>query len=75
LSRGGLSLLSNVGHPELVARSPQDFVQIAVGLAHDRVRLARLRAELRPKMLASPLTDGPKFVRSIEDAYRGMWQA
>jgi predicted O-linked N-acetylglucosamine transferase (SPINDLY family) len=73
-SRVGVSLLSNVGHPEWIADSPEGYVRIAVELAGDLPRLAGLRATLRGRMQASPLTDAPGFARDIEAAYRTMWR-
>ncbi|MGD0465031.1 MAG: hypothetical protein ABSB74_21315, partial [Tepidisphaeraceae bacterium] len=73
-SRVGVSLLSNVGLPEFIARTPQQYVQIATGLAGDLPRLAELRRTLRPRMQASPLMDAPRFARNVEAAYRRMWE-
>jgi predicted O-linked N-acetylglucosamine transferase (SPINDLY family) len=75
VSRAGLSILSNVGLPELVARSEDDYVKFAIELANDLPRLSELRSSLRQRMLASPLTDARQFARDIEAAYRQMWQA
>jgi predicted O-linked N-acetylglucosamine transferase (SPINDLY family) len=74
VSRVGVSLLSHVGLPELVAESPADYVRLATELASDLPRLAALRRTLRPRMAASPLTDAPRFARAIEAAYREMWR-
>jgi protein O-GlcNAc transferase len=74
VSRGGLSLLSNIGLQELVAFSGEDYVRIAVALARDLPRLAALRAGLRARMRASPLMDAPRFARSVEAAFRKMWR-
>jgi len=74
VSRVGVSLLNNVGLPELVANTPADYVRIAVELAGDLPKLKQLRSTLRKQMQASPLMDGPAFARSVEDAYRQMWQ-
>jgi len=74
VSRAGLSQLSNLGLPELVAFSEDDYVDIATQLAHNLPRLAELRRTLRPRMEASPLMDAPRFARNIEAAYRTMWQ-
>jgi predicted O-linked N-acetylglucosamine transferase (SPINDLY family) len=73
-SRVGASLLSNVGVPELIACSSDDYVEIAVGLAHDRDRLDRYRRNLRAKMKDSPLTDAERFTVALEHSFRQMWQ-
>jgi predicted O-linked N-acetylglucosamine transferase (SPINDLY family) len=73
VSRGGLSILSNLGLAELVAADVGRYVEIASGLACDLSRLAHLRGTLRNRMLRSPLMDAPRFARNIETAYRQMW--
>jgi predicted O-linked N-acetylglucosamine transferase (SPINDLY family) len=73
--RMGLSLLENLGLPELVARDADSFLQIAVALASDLPRLQFLRNELRERMAASPVCDGAKAARALEVALRGMWRA
>lgn len=75
VSRGGLSILSNVGLPELVATSAEQYVQIAMDLATGLARLEHLRTSLRSMMRASPLMDAPHFARDVEAAYRQMWRA
>ena len=74
VGRGGVSILSNAGLPELIARTPEQYVDIAVGLAKDRARLVELRAGLRPRMQASPLMDGKQYAADVEAALRRMWQ-
>jgi protein O-GlcNAc transferase len=74
VARAGVSLLTTLGLPELIARSGEEYVQVAVGLATNLGKLAKLRAGLRERMLASPLTDGPGFAREMEGAYREMWK-
>ena len=74
VGRSGLSILSNVGLPELVAGDVESYVRIASELADDLTRLRKLRATLRERMQASPLMDAPRFARNIEAAYRWMWQ-
>jgi predicted O-linked N-acetylglucosamine transferase (SPINDLY family) len=73
-ARMGKAILENVGLHELVAASADDYVNIAVALANDHDRLKRLRANLRERMLESPLLDGPRMAKSLEAAFRGMWQ-
>jgi protein O-GlcNAc transferase len=72
--RHSTSHLSNVGLAELVTDSPLRYVETAVQLGNDRDRLVRLRSGLRGRMAASPLCDGPRFTRHLEEAYRRMWQ-
>jgi predicted O-linked N-acetylglucosamine transferase (SPINDLY family) len=74
VGRAGLSQLTNLGLPELIAGNPEQYVGIAAGLAGDLPRLAELRRTLRPRMQTSPLMDAPRFARNIEAAYRQMWQ-
>lgn len=73
-SRAGLSLLANLGLPELAAHSDADYAAIVVALARDLPRLAALRTGLRARMQASPLMDGARFARNMEAAYRLMWR-
>jgi protein O-GlcNAc transferase len=72
--RVGASLLTQIGMTDLVADSVDAYVETAVALAGDRVRLGRLRQSLRPWMAASPLCDAAGFARKIEHAYRTMWR-
>jgi len=67
--RAGWSLLSNLQLTELAAHSDDEFVQIAATLAADAPHLAELRRALRPRMAASPLTDGPRFAENVEVAF------
>ncbi len=74
-SLGGASLLNTVRLPELVAESAERYLEIARGLADDQSRLGELRAGLRERMRASPLTDVARFTRNLEEAYRAMWKS
>jgi len=73
-SRVGVSLLSNVGLPQLIAVDPQGYVRIVVNLANDLPRLVELRIGLRDRVAKSPLLDAPGFARDVEAAYREMWR-
>ncbi len=74
LGRAGLSQLTNLNLPELIAHTTTEFAQIAVDLARDLPRLAALRSTLRPRMLASPLMDAQRFAQDVESAYMDMWR-
>ena len=71
--RVGASLLTAAGLPELLAADGDDYVRIAAALAADRPRLAALRAELRERVAASPICRPEDYARSVETAYRQMW--
>jgi len=72
--RHSASHLTNVGVPELVATTPEQYLDIAASLAKDLPRLADLRARLRPMMAASPLCDAPRFAANLMQAFRACWQ-
>ena len=72
VGRAGASQLQNLGLPELIAESPEQFVAIAVALAKAPQRLIDLRSSLRQRLLNSPLMDGPRFTCRVEEAFRQM---
>ena len=74
VGRGGRSILSNVGLPELVAETPRQYFDIAVSLAGDLRRLSELRSGLRERMERSPLRNPHALAREVETAFRGMWR-
>jgi predicted O-linked N-acetylglucosamine transferase (SPINDLY family) len=74
-SRFGGSTLLGIGLGDLIARSPDEYVTLAVNLATDRERLTELRRTLRERMRQSSLVDAPRFAAQVETAYRDMWRA
>jgi predicted O-linked N-acetylglucosamine transferase (SPINDLY family) len=74
VSRGGASILSNVGLTEFIAENPDQYLSIATGLAGDLSKLAELRSSLRTRMERSPLMNARQFAADIEAAYRRMWR-
>ncbi len=74
-SRMSYAFLNNLGLPELCAEDERGYVQVAIALAHDAMRMTELRKSLRARMAAAPLTDERRFVQEMEAAYREMWQA
>jgi len=71
-SRVGLSILSRVGLDSLAAQSLQEYVTKAIALAQDPEALEKIRASLRPRMMAT-LCNGKAFTQTVESAYRRMW--
>jgi protein O-GlcNAc transferase len=73
-SRGGASLLSAIGLDELVAGTPQQYLDIAVGLVRNLERLSALRGGMRKRMAESTLMNAGRFAQNLERAYRSIWQ-
>ena len=71
-ARVGSSLLTQIGLPECIATSAEDFVRRACDLAAAPARLAELRTALRARLAASSLGDAPAYARRIEAAYRDL---
>lgn len=74
-SRVGVSLLTTVGCPELVAETEEDYINKAVTLAFDPARLKEYRSRLRLMMANSPLMDAAGVTREVEAAYEAMFAA
>jgi FkbM family methyltransferase len=73
VARVGVSILQRIGVPELIASTEEEYVALAAGLAGDLRRLRALRGELRSRLRNSSLLDSRRFARSLEAAYRDMW--
>ena len=71
VGRGGRSLVSNIGLPELVAYRTDEYIKIAA----DWKRWIPPRPTLRQRMLQSPLMDGIRFGLDMEAAFRKMWRS
>jgi protein O-GlcNAc transferase len=70
----GISILSNVGLAELVAKTPDEYVSIAVNLVKDLQRLKSIRENLRDMMTLSPLCEAKRFTENLEMCYRQIWK-
>jgi predicted O-linked N-acetylglucosamine transferase (SPINDLY family) len=73
ISRNSAALLTSVGLTELIADSPQQYVEKSVALAADTEYLMQLRKDLRERFKASPLGNAPLFVKNLEEVYRSLW--
>lgn len=73
VGRLGCSILEGLGHPEWIANSEKEYIELAVTLAADLPGLSSLRAQLRKEMHRSPLMDEPAFARKVEAAYSEMF--
>ena len=70
----GESIAHNAGLADWIAMGEEDYVEKVVAHTADLENLARLRADLRQQVLASPLLDARRFARNFEAALWGMWR-
>jgi protein O-GlcNAc transferase len=73
VSRHSLSHLTAVGLTGTIARTFDEYVELAVSLAADLPMLTSLRATLRDRMAASPLCDGHRFAENLMRLLRDVW--
>ena len=73
ISRQGVGVLTNAGLSDWIADDEESYLAKAIIFASDLDKLARLRANLRSQVLASPLFDAPRFARNLENALFEMW--
>jgi predicted O-linked N-acetylglucosamine transferase (SPINDLY family) len=74
VGRAGWSQLCNLGLQELAAQTREQYVALLAELSGDLARLQSLRGTLRQRMQESPLMDGKRFARHMEQAFRQMWR-
>jgi len=74
-ARVGASLLTQVGMTNWIADSVDDYVEIALALAADPIKLNEMRRGSRERLVVSPLCDAKAFAHKMETAYRSMWRS
>lgn len=74
-SRVGASLLSAIGKPQWIAKSPRDYVRIAAGLAANRQALRSDSEGLRYALCCSALLDHRGQARRFGEAVRRCWES
>jgi len=75
VSRQTKGFLKVLGLDELSSNFASGYIDCAVQLSGDLERLRGLRQGLRQRMASSPLCDGARFTRKLEDIYRNIWQS
>jgi predicted O-linked N-acetylglucosamine transferase (SPINDLY family) len=68
-SRVGASLVSAMGQPEMIAKSPAEYEARALELAQDLDALAKLRSKVQRNRRSTPLFDTKGFTRSLERGF------
>ena len=73
VGRLGVGMLMNLGLPDWIATSEDDYIERACHHASAPEHLRDLRLGMRERIRNSPLMDGPGFARAVESAYRDMF--
>lgn len=67
------SQLATLGCPELIARTRQEYEQIAIRLGNDREYIKGMRAKVWKARVDSPLFDCKQYADGLEMLYTRMW--
>jgi protein O-GlcNAc transferase len=73
-ARMGASLLTAVGLPEMIARTPEEYEARAIHLATHPVQMTAVREKLAGNLPTCALFDTERFTRNIEAAYVAMYE-
>ncbi|HXC40110.1 MAG TPA: hypothetical protein VN667_14320 [Burkholderiales bacterium] len=74
VQRCGAEVLTLVGSPDLVAETPDQYVEAAVFLSQAVSKIPGLRHNVRRALQNSSIMDEPGLARRVEDAFRDMWR-
>jgi predicted O-linked N-acetylglucosamine transferase (SPINDLY family) len=74
IARQTAAMLACVDLQDFVARSADEYVELAVSKALEPEPLSAIRSGLRACMRASPLCDASRFARELEDNLRLIWR-
>jgi predicted O-linked N-acetylglucosamine transferase (SPINDLY family) len=74
VARAGLSILTNLQLPELIAQDVEEYVRLTAQLARDPARLAGLRGSLRNRLRQSPLMDEKRLTLDLEGLLLHAWE-
>jgi len=73
-ARVAASLLNDIGLPELVTSTQEQYEATAIELASNPGRLAEIKDRLRRNRLEMPLFDTEGFTRHLENAYTQIYE-
>ena len=72
VARVGVTLARQYGLDDWIARTQDEYREIAIAHAANPAALAELRSQMRARLAASDLGNPDQFVRHLEAAYREM---
>ncbi len=73
-SRLAAAILTPLGLERFIATDLDDYIRLATTIAGELDNLASLRAELRPRILSSPIGNAVAYTKAVEAAYRRVWR-
>jgi predicted O-linked N-acetylglucosamine transferase (SPINDLY family) len=73
-ARNSYTMMMNVGVTEGIAWSDEEYVEWGVRLGKDEKLRQEIVWKLKKSRQTSPLWNGKKFARKMENAYQQMWQ-
>uniref|UniRef100_T1JCD7 protein O-GlcNAc transferase n=1 Tax=Strigamia maritima TaxID=126957 RepID=T1JCD7_STRMM len=73
-SRVAASQLTTLGCPELIAKSRQDYEEIAIRLGTDKELLKATRAKVWGSRIKTPLFNMKKYAFDLEQLFYRMWE-
>ena len=73
-ARNSYTMMMNAGITEGIAWSAEEYVEWGIKLGTDAKLRQEVSWKLRESKKTSPLWDGKKFTRQMEDAYQQMWK-
>jgi predicted O-linked N-acetylglucosamine transferase (SPINDLY family) len=75
VSRQGVSILSNVGMEDWIAKTPEEFIEKAKKFASEATRLSLLRGKLRDMVKKSSICDWKAYGSKWEETVRKLWKS
>lgn len=73
-ARNSYTMMMNAGITEGIARSAEEYVEWGIKLGTNTKLRQDVSWKLRESKNTSPLWNGKKFARQMEDAYQQMWE-
>ena len=73
-ARNSYTMMINVGVEEGIAWSDEEYIEWGIRLGKESKLRQKISWKLRQSRQNSPLWNGKRFTREMEDAYQQMWQ-
>ena len=73
-ARNSYTMMMNAGITEGIAWSDAEYIEWGIRLGKDKALRQDIACRLKASRQTTPLWNGKKFTRQMEDAYQQMWQ-